>query len=286
MSSVAHSGMRFVAVLGVEWSTLTLIEPAPVGIKIATLALAAAVLGVLELRARFEKLGKWVFPASLGALLGAYALTCVLAFFWSSLSLQAVVVAAPWLLAAFGILGIASGFYRAVGSASPEAPITAPSVLVDAPGIDTQTRQNLISLLEFAVNRSTELWLTDLVMKTPIEPYAVPSPVSADVTTAQKAADFVRHASIQLRQSVSHRYQDFLLCIANAEKDAERMVEEMPPAERPSGVDPLVLRRCAIANLQCLRANEFLQGERRELGQKLVALRSKLVEELSARSPN
>ena len=46
------------------------------------MALAVAVLGVLELRGRLEPWGKWVFQASLSALLSAYVLTCALAFFW------------------------------------------------------------------------------------------------------------------------------------------------------------------------------------------------------------
>jgi hypothetical protein len=160
-----------------------------------------------------------------------------------------------------------------------------PAVVPSAADVDTQTRQEIISLLEFAVQHTTELWLTDLVMKSPIQVSAVGLKINPDVETAQSGADFVRHVSIQLRQS-AYRHQDFLLCIAEAESEAERMVEQTPQDQRPIGVDPLVLRRCTIANFQCIRALEFLQRERRELGQKLIAQRSKLVEKLSTRSPS
>jgi hypothetical protein len=281
MSPILHTGIRFLAVLGVEWSTLTLLEPSPVGIKIATLALAAAVLGVLELRGRLEPWGKWAFPAGLGTLLGAYVLTCALALFWSGVNFQVVASAAPWLLAAFGVLGIGAALFSRFNRQPPPAALTP----VTGAGIDGQARLDLIHLLDFAVNQTTVLWLTDLIMKAPLSVVSTPFKLDSNTEAAQASNDFVRHVSIQLSQGTFRR-QEFLNWMVQAQTEAENQVEQMPQDQRPPGTDPLVLRRCAIANLQCIRAWDFLQRERHEVGQRLIAQRSQLIEQLRLRSPN
>jgi hypothetical protein len=183
-------------------------------------------------------------------------------------------------LIAIAIIGVLISVSIADGSQA-NATVAAPS----STEIDFQTRQDIIHLLDFAVNQTTLLWLIDLIMKAPLETAMTPLKIDGNTDSAQKAADFVRHVSVQLGQGTFRR-NAFLNWMVEAEAEAERAVEEMPQDQRPAGVDPLILRRCAIANLQCIRASAFLQRERREVEEKLKAQRSRLTEQLRARSPN
>jgi hypothetical protein len=80
VSPILQTGIRFVAILEVEWSTLTLLESTPGWVKIATLFLCVAVLGVLEFQAWFSNCGKWVFSGTLSALIVVYVALCAIGY--------------------------------------------------------------------------------------------------------------------------------------------------------------------------------------------------------------
>ena len=150
--------------------------------------------------------------------------------------------------------------------------------------LDGQANLDLIHLLDFASNQTTLVWLSDLIMKAP-DSAVRPPKLDGDTESAQASSDFVRHVSIQLGQGTFRR-QEFLNWMAQAESEAESQVERMTSDQRPKGIDPLVVRRCAIANLQAHRAFGFLCHERHEVEQRLITQRPKLIEHLRLRSPN
>lgn len=270
------TAIRFVAVLGVEWSTLTLLEPSPAWIKIGTLVLGVVALAILEFRPWLDKQWRYAFVAAMTALLVVFAGILSVAFHGTAVTV--LWSALPWLLAAFGCLGIAIAIYQTIKPEKSSDPALA------AQTIDGQSHLDLVHLLDFAVNQTTILWLFDLILKTP-EVAVVPMKIDGDAQAAKMAGDFVRHVSIQLGQDTL-RQQIFLSLMAQTESEAERRVEEMPADKRPEGIDPLVLRRCAIAILQANRAFDFLHREKREVEQRLIGQRSRLIEQLRFRSPN
>lgn len=158
MSPSFQAAVRFIAVIGVEWSTLTLIESAPVWVKIATFILAVAVLGTLEFRSWLQSRGKWAFATLLGGLIAVYLIVFALALFWTAPAWALFVTVFPWLLAAFGVLGIASGLYRAIAVEK-----ALPSSVRLASAIDTQTRLDLIHLLDFAAMQASHAMLRRLI---------------------------------------------------------------------------------------------------------------------------
>jgi hypothetical protein len=72
--------LRFAMVLGIEWSSLSLIEDSPQYVKIATLVIAILVLAVLESRYFLRLKGRLYFPSFIAGLLVFYGGVIAYAF--------------------------------------------------------------------------------------------------------------------------------------------------------------------------------------------------------------
>jgi hypothetical protein len=231
------------------------------------------ILGVLEFRASLDSRGKWVFPAALSALIASYVLVCGATYFWSGFNSEPFASTFPWLLAALGVLGIALAFYKGI------KPVVAPSSITT---IDERTRLDLCNLFAFAIDHTTLLILTNFIIKAPTNA-AAPLKIDGDIEAAQASVDFVRHVSTNLKSAAL--LQAFLNWMEPTEGEAERTIEQIPKDQRPFGVDPLILRRCIVANWRCIRAMEFLQNEKHKVEQGLISRRSELSSRLLWRMP-
>lgn len=277
MSPSFQAAVRFIAVIGVEWSTLTLIKSAPVWVKIATFILAVAVLGTLEFRSWLQSRGKWAFATLLGGLIAVYLIVFALALFWTAPAWALFVTVFPWLLAAFGVLGIASGLYRAIAVEK-----ALPSSVRLASAIDTQTRLDLIHLLDFAAMQASHAMLRrliDLAFEPPIrEAFGVGEHSQEAQESRQWYLGYVRQ-----ELAGSHRHSDFLNVLSGTQAEAERNVELDPESGAIPGETVLARRRRIIIELQFDRAIHFLHAQRRELEENMKARRSDLVGRLNLR---
>ena len=150
--------------------------------------------------------------------------------------------------------------------------------------LDGQTRLDLIHLFEFSVNEAT-FWMLDRLLETAD---------SAEITDAFKNGKNTEeaHKSRQffvgyVRQEIgagSIRHSDYINVMHMAEGDAERELEAIPPDQRPSGIDPLTLRRYMISEFQFRRAVRFLRGQKQEIRDKLANQRLNLIERAQLRS--
>jgi hypothetical protein len=198
---------------------------------------------------------------------------------WPAASWESVGVGAFATLIVVAIVGALVSLFIA---AKRPAAVAARQVAVE---IDERTRLDLCNLLAFAIDHATVLYLTDLIMKAPMKIVTAPLKVDGDTEAAEASADFVRHVSINLK-NIPFLHQAFLDWMAHTEDEAEHTIEQIPQDRRPSGIDPLVVRRCAVANWRCIRAMEFLQHERRKGEQALINRRSELDQRLLRRMPH
>jgi hypothetical protein len=165
--------------------------------------------------------------------------------------------------------------------------IYAPTVTVSpqAPK-DPQVERDLVLLLDFAVYQTTALMLDDLIRQAPsgIDEKSVVDLSGDPAVRYQTALDYVRRLVNKLDPG-TFRGSAFRSLMYSAENEAERHIELTPAHERPPGIDPLQLRRYAIAHRQCWQAVAFLRGQKAEVEEKLRHQRSGLIERFSLRSP-
>ncbi|MCP3463493.1 hypothetical protein [Bradyrhizobium sp. CCGUVB23] len=151
--------------------------------------------------------------------------------------------------------------------------------------LDTQTRLDLIHLLDFSVNETT-YWMLDRLLDTADSP-EVTDGFSGGVNTVEAHNSrqfFLGHARQEIGAGTIRR-SEFENMLRSAEVDAERELEATPQDQRPAEIDSLVLRRYMISDLQFRRAILFIRHQRREMRDKLVGQRHRLVEFLQQRSP-
>jgi hypothetical protein len=151
---MVERSLRFTAVLGVEWPTLTLIDQAPVWIKIATLFVAVAVLGVLEFKSWIQSKGPWAYASAISGLILIYIVVCVVGFVESPSGpdAESVRTIAIWgLVAALAFLS-AILFYRELRRRSGvyhESPAYVKNINLVA-GLTPQTTQPVLLLCNAA----------------------------------------------------------------------------------------------------------------------------------------
>lgn len=257
---------------------MTLLEPSSPWVKIATLALCVAVLGVLEFRLWLAGKGKWLFPAALSALIASYALICAATYFWNGSSSEPFAAVFPWLLAALGVLGIALAFYEGIkrqrSAAVPSAAAT----------IDGQSRLDLIHLLDFAANQTTILMLDWLLEESDAPAITEGFRGGSDTEEAHNSRHFFTGWVAQQFGMGTHRHAEYMNVLHQAEIDAERVLQVVPPAERPSDVDLLALRRYRISELQFRRTIHFINHQKHEVRERIIHQRRALIERLQQRN--
>jgi hypothetical protein len=80
VTPVLATAIRGLAIMGAEWSTLTMLEPAPAYVKFSTFVISVLVLGVLEWRRWLELRGRWYFAISLASLILIWGAICAYAY--------------------------------------------------------------------------------------------------------------------------------------------------------------------------------------------------------------
>jgi hypothetical protein len=162
-----------------------------------------------------------------------------------------------------------------------------PPVAVSEAAVREQNEspRDILLLLDFGITQTTIAMLDGLLRMGPeMPPYEGEFKLRDDFALRHDASvDFVRHVGIKLERG-SWRQQSFLSVMQYAENDAEREVEQTPIEVRPAGVDPLSLRKYAIAYLKCVTAIGFLRSQKREAEEKLVGQRSGLIERMQLKN--
>jgi hypothetical protein len=159
-------------------------------------------------------------------------------------------------------------------------PLPAQQETVATPS-NEQSNRDLLLLLDFAVDQTTIEFLDDLMTGVPRQVLQDPSKGNAETYAA--SADFVKRASNRI--SHTHRSAELQSILNSAEFEAEQAVESTPVENRPKDVDVLMLRRWAIASLQCARAYEYLASQRKQVKDRLRNKRDGLIEQLGKRNP-
>jgi hypothetical protein len=145
-----------------------------------------------------------------------------------------------------------------------------------------ETRGNtrdILILTNFAVYQSTLQMLNDLLKDAPpVNEFDAPLQLGGDFTNENATAitflDLVRRKL----DPGSWRRTNFENSMLQAASSAEYEVEQTPVEQRPTGIDPLALRKWAIVNRQCSRAVAFLKHEKKEAEQNLLQQRHNLLE--------
>jgi hypothetical protein len=142
-----------------------------------------------------------------------------------------------------------------------------------------QTERDLLMLMHFTVCHSTVLMLDDLLKAAPEGIGDGPLELGGDFVLKNALVQEFTELVRRKLDPGSWRRSDFENVLRNAEGTAERRVEETPMDQRPNGIDPLALRRWAIAHLQCVHAIEFLQKQKKEAEQNFLNQRSNLLQQ-------
>jgi hypothetical protein len=188
---------------------------------------------------------------------------------------------APWLLAALGALGIGIALFSGLKRhATPVASVLGASV---SSGNDTQTGLDIIHLLNFAVSEAA-FWNLDRLLEMSESPEVTDGFEDGPNTEkAHKSREFyIGYVRQELGQG-THRFSSYLTVMHTAQWEAEQELEQTPQDQRPTDLDPLMLRKYRISERQFGRAIRFLQSERRQLKEKLAQSRSSLSERINTR---
>jgi hypothetical protein len=141
------------------------------------------------------------------------------------------------------------------------------------------TTRDILLLMHFVVYQSTVLMLDDLLNQKPEGiSIHVPLQLGGDFSIQNAAAKEFLELIRRKMDPGSMRRSNFENVMHTAEHEAEHSLEMTPMNERPAGIDPLVLRRWAIAHRQCARAIAFLQHEKARAEEDLRNQRHNLLE--------
>jgi hypothetical protein len=159
-----------------------------------------------------------------------------------------------------------------------------------APKKDAQVERDLLILLDFAMYQSAALMLHHLIKSAP---EAINDPLKLDASLAdtyQAAQDFVRKVGSTVNSTAppdhkTWRFSEFRQQMDFAEVEAEAQLKKIPPNQRTAGIDPLDLRRYAIANFQCIHAVAFLRLQLADVEQNLLNQRSNIYDQHRLRNP-
>jgi hypothetical protein len=196
--------------------------------------------------------------------------------------------AASWGSVGMGVLGtlMMLAFVGAVtslfiaGGRPAASPIAAPQAA--SAQIDTQTRLDLIHLLDFALNQSALVLLSRLT-----ELASSPEVTDAfrngeNSPEAQQSRQFyIGYVGQEIAGNFDRR-QSYLGILANAEAEVDRLLEGIEDQRLP-GENLTAFRRRLILERQFQRAIQFLHHQKREVEDRISGQRSHLAERLHYR---
>lgn len=154
------------------------------------------------------------------------------------------------------------------------------TIKVGAAHKDPQTERDLLLLLDFAVYQTTAELLDSLIKTTPQRILTEPLVLAAE--RYEEATKYLQQVRSKL--AGSHRMSNIANLLHDGEWQAEQEIREKRPEERPVGIDPLDLRKWAIANRQCWLVHQYLISQLAEVKETIAHQRAGLVERLSLRS--
>ena len=143
------------------------------------------------------------------------------------------------------------------------------------------TTRDINLLMHYMIYQSAVRMLDDLLNAAPTDEFDSPLQLGGDFELKNEAAkNFIDLVRRKL-DSGSNRRSNFENIIINATSEAEREIEEIPMEQRPSGIDPLAIRRWAIIHRQCTRTVAFLKYEKKEAEENLLSQRHDLLQRYS-----
>lgn len=149
-----------------------------------------------------------------------------------------------------------------------------------------ETDRDLLLLMHFMVYQSTVLMLDDLLKSSPEGIFDGPLQLGGDFELKNsQSVQFIASARSKLDHG-SFRRSELENTLRLAEGEAEMRLEATPVDQRPTGIDPLALRRWTITHLQCAWAIEFLRRQRSDAEGNLLNQRHGLLERYRIRNPN
>lgn len=137
---------------------------------------------------------------------------------------------------------------------------------------------HLLNITYAMICQTTILMMDDLLGRAPTGfPQIIPT---SKESISQSAADMNGFVAI-VRGGLefgSDRRERYDLAMKLAEQSADQKMEETPIGERPIEIDPLLMRKWAIANAQYVKSIAFLQNEKAEAERNLINQRQKLLD--------
>lgn len=137
---------------------------------------------------------------------------------------------------------------------------------------------HLLNLTYAMVYQTTILLMDDILGKAPTGLSRL-MPESNE-TLSESAADmnaFIATVRKEL-EFKSDRWERHDFEMKRAEQSADQRIEGTPTSDRPSGIDPLLMRKWAIANAQYVRSIAFLKSEKADAARDLLNHRPKLLD--------
>jgi hypothetical protein len=147
----------------------------------------------------------------------------------------------------------------------------------------SQNHLDMIHLLDFAINDTTYRMLQRLIEIADSPAVTDSFKAGLDTDDAHKSREwFVGYVRQELGAGTI-RHSEYQSVMYAAQSEAEHELEATPQDQRPSGIDPLTVRRHMISERQFKRAILFLQNQRRDVEERLVQQRHRLIERLQQR---
>ncbi|RTM14349.1 MAG: hypothetical protein EKK33_06645 [Bradyrhizobiaceae bacterium] len=152
---------------------------------------------------------------------------------------------------------------------------------IDRLASNSRFDRDILILMNFALHQSAALLLESLLKVAPVEGVDSPLQLGGSFNLENESkAEFLELVRRKLDAGADRRGR-FEGVVKSAEYTAEHEVEQTPMESRPTGIDPLALRKWAIVHRQCTRTVAFLQHEKLQVEEGLLAQRHDLLERFS-----
>lgn len=145
---------------------------------------------------------------------------------------------------------------------------------------DAETARDLLLLLDFAVYQTTDELLDSLIGAAPQRVLDEQLVLAAD--RYEETTKYLQQVRTKL--AGSHRMSDITTQLYDGERQTELQIRETPPDQRAAGIDPLDLRKWAIANRQCWLVHQYLIRQLAEVKETIRTQRSGLLDRYRLRS--
>jgi hypothetical protein len=150
-----------------------------------------------------------------------------------------------------------------------------------------QIETDVLHLLDFGVYQTTLVMLSELVDRIPKiynVDYHAPFPLNLSNRHAHDDAQVYLQSVRNRICDGSERAGRYESVMRNAEGVAEQLLRSTPQEERPSGIDPLVLRDYAISFRQAVFTAAFLRTEKHRIEGSIISQRRTLIDRYRLRS--